>query len=271
MTQPEKVNPRDWDKLRSEVRNAAPFPHFCLDNFFEQEFAESVAQAFPSYDEARHLGREFTTVNEKRKIQITEAASFAPAVAKMNQILAAPETLSLFSSLFDIPDLLADDRLTGGGIHEMAPRGRLDVHVDFNYVADRQWHRRLNFLVYFNHDWQKEWGGELELWDANVSQCVKSIPPAFNRCVVFTTTDVSFHGVNAIRCPEGRARRSFAAYYYTTAAPAHWTGEQHPTLFRARPDELVKGNVLMPLERAGQQVESAIRSIRTGLKKISGR
>ena len=36
-----------------------------------------------------------------------------------------------------IPNLLADDQLVGGGIHETGPRGHLDVHVDFNYIAER--------------------------------------------------------------------------------------------------------------------------------------
>ena len=261
------IAPHDWEQLRSQVRKASPFPHFCLDGFFDGAFAESIASGFPSYDEARHVGREFSTVNERKKVQITEPGSFSPAVAEMNLLLASREALNLFSYLFDIPDLLADDRLMGGGIHEMAPRGRLDVHVDFNYIADRQWHRRLNLLVYFNHGWKPEWGGELELWDAGVSRCERSILPAFNRCVVFTTTDSSYHGVSAIRCPEGRARRSFAAYYYSRSAPPHWTGEQHPTLFRARPNEVVKSNVLMPLERAGQNIRQTIRGWRSGLKK----
>ena len=50
-------------------------------------------------------------------------------------------------------------------------------------------------------------------------------------------------------CPEDTSRRSFAAYYYTKEAPAHWTGESHSTVFKARPDELIKGKVLMPLAK----------------------
>src|SRR6202042_3254254 len=115
------------------------------------------------------------------------------------------------------------------------PRGRLDVHVDFNYIADRRLHRRLNILIYLNKDWRPEWGGEIELWDPEVKVRHASLSPAFNRCVVFATSDVSYHGVTAVRCPEGRVRKSFAAYYYTREAPPHWTGEGHSTLFKARP------------------------------------
>jgi hypothetical protein len=74
--------------------------------------------------------------------------------------------------------------------------------------------------------------------------------------------------VTAVTCPEGRTRRSFAAYYYTREAPAHWTGEFHSTLFKARPDEVVKRNVLMPLERAQRRVHYVVSGVKQGIKKL---
>ena len=41
----------------------------------------------------------------------------------------------------------------------------------------------------------------------------------------------------------------------------------HSTNFRARPDEVLKGSVLMPLERAGQRLRTAVAGIK---KKIKG-
>ena len=121
--------------------------------------------------------------------------------------------------MFDIPNLLADPELVGGGMHQTGPRGHLDVHIDFNFIPERSLHRRLNILVYFNKDWKREWGGEIELWDEHVKTCVHSFSPLFNRCVVFETNEVSYHGVTAVKCPEDRSRKSFAAYYYTKEAP----------------------------------------------------
>ena len=72
----------------------------------------------------------------------------------------------------------------------------------------------------------------------------------------------SFHGVTRLTCPELRSRKSFAAYYYTKEPPAHWDGSAHSTIFRARPDEIVKGRIAMPLE-AGLK---SIRGCWTGLK-----
>ncbi len=260
------INPIDRDALRTRVRQASPFPHFKIDEFLDPAFAQSVLEAFPSFDQALKVGTSFNAVNEYKKVQVTDSSLFAEPIAQLNQALAAPEFLELMGYVFDIPNLVADDQLFGGGIHQTGPRGHLDVHIDFNYIEDRALHRRLNILVYFNKDWREEWGGNIELWDKDVKVCQHSFVPIFNRCVVFATNEISFHGVTAVKCPPGMSRKSFAAYYYTKEAPAHWTGESHTTIFKARPDELVKGQVLMPIESAKRSVVKAFRGLKKKIK-----
>ena len=262
------IRPIDPDELRRHVRSATPFPFFSIDNFLDPDFARQVDEAFPSYQDACQLGRVFKTVNEKRKVQITDRASFAAPVRQLSDMLASPDWLRLLSYAFEIPNLLADDELLGGGIHETGSRGRLDVHVDFNYVADRKLFRRLNALVFFNRDWKPEWGGRLELWDPHVKVCRHAFSPDFNRCVVFQTDALSYHGVTAVRCPEDRARKSFAAYYYTQEAPADWPGTILSTAFRSRPGEVLRGHVLMPAERTAREIRQAMWTLRRGVKKI---
>jgi hypothetical protein len=250
------------------IRSLAPFPHVIIDNFLDPEFARRVHDSFPAFQDALKIGRSFSTVNEKHKVQITDTGQFAPAVLELNRLLASPAWLDRLSTVFEIPNLLADGELIGGGMHQTGPRGRLDVHVDFNYIAERQLHRRLNILIFFNPDWKPEWGGCLELWDRDVKQCRHSFEPIFNRCVVFETSDISYHGVTAVHCPAEQTRKSFAAYYYTKEPPAHWTGQAHGTIFRNRPDEAIKGRVLMPAERAAQGLRQSMWDLRRGIKRI---
>src|SRR6266576_1156521 len=212
------INPIDQDALRDEFQNAQPFPFFRIDNFLDEQFAEEVYLSFPSYGDARAVGKEFRGVNEQGKVQVTDANLFAEPVAKLNQALASQEFLDLLSHVTGMPKLLADDQLVGGGIHQTGPRGHLDVHVDFNYIRERDLHRRLNILIYFNKNWEPDWGGNIELWDRAVKNCAHSFSPIFNRCVVFETNDISFHGVSAVNCPPDQTRKSFAAYYYTKEA-----------------------------------------------------
>jgi hypothetical protein len=239
-----------------------------IDNFLDPDFARQVHGAFPNYEKARRIGRAFSSVNEKKKVQITDSAQFAPPVLELNRILAAPAWIGMLCGTFEMPNLLADDLLIGGGIHQTGPRGRLDVHIDFNYIAERKLHRRLNILIFFNPDWKPEWGGHLELWDRTVKHCHRSFEPLFNRCVIFETSEISYHGVTAVRCPNDQTRKSFAAYYYTKEPPAHWTGESHGTVFRNRPDEVMRGSVLMPAERAANVLRQSMWDLRRGIKRI---
>jgi hypothetical protein len=201
-------------------------------------------------------------VNEKHKVQVTDAAAFAEPIRRLNDALASPALLDVLSNAFEIPDLHADPELVGGGLHTTGARGRLDVHVDFNYITDRQLHRRLNILVYFNEGWRPEWGGEIELWDADVRRRVHAYDPIFNRCVVFETSEISFHGVPEVRCPPDVHRRSFAAYYYTKTPPAGWDGSSHTTIFKARPDESARRRMMQVRDlrdKAKQGVKRVVR------------
>lgn len=250
------------EKVKKSIVIDQPFPHFCIDGILDEDFAGEVHDAFPSYQEAKGLGREFAAVNEKRKIQVTDSKKFPPPILKLHQLLASDEFVSRVSEMTGIPNLLPDPELVGGGIHETNSGGHLDVHVDFNYIEDRKLYRRVNILFYFNKDWKEEYGGYLDIWDRDVRKCYGSFAPIFNRAAGFATSEISFHGVTPVRCPPGMMRKSFAVYYYTKEAPPHWDGVMHSTIFKPRPDEWMKGNVLMPVEekyRAGQKVFSSIK------------
>lgn len=253
------IRPIDVEAYRQKAQQAEPFPFISIENFLEADFAREVMQSYPDYDTAQGMGHSFHAVNEKKKVQICDSAKFPPPVLALHEALAAPAFCAQLGRIFGIPNLLADPLLDGGGMHLTAARGHLDVHVDFNYIAGRQLHRRLNILVYLNEGWQEEWGGAIELWDREVKHCHQHFAPSFNRCVVFATSDISFHGVTPLTCPPGRSRNSFAAYYYTREAPAHWKGEAHSTIFRARPHERVKKHVLMPLERTARKAKRLVK------------
>jgi len=248
------LNSLDVDALASKIQTAKPFPHFCIDNFLDEAFAEEIYQSFPSYHEAQTLGKEFSAVNEKKKIQITDASKFPEPILKLHQLLASPDFLAMVEKMTGIPNLLADPELTGGGIHETNSGGHLDVHVDFNYMPHKDWHRRVNILIYFNKDWKEEYGGYLDIWDKDVKQCYGNFAPVFNRACGFATSEISYHGVTPVKCPPGQMRHSFAVYYYTKEAPEGWDGVVHSTIFKPRPDEWLKGNLLMPAQNGVKSI-----------------
>jgi 2OG-Fe(II) oxygenase superfamily len=260
----------DRQQLRQQFIGASPVPYIKIDNFLLDEEARSVAAAYPNFDSAFEIGNTFKTVNERKKIQVSDCTKFAPAVAALNELMAAPDFLADIAYITNIPNVLADAELRGGGIHMTGPGGRLDVHVDFNYMNDRHLHRRLNLLLYLNDPWMKDWGGQFQLWDRDVKNCEATFDPIFNRCVIFETNEISFHGVIPVSPDAPGPRRSFATYYYTKEAPPHWTGNSHGTLFKARPDEKVKGLVMMPAETAKNAAYAGISKLKKSIKSIVG-
>ena len=221
------INPFDREELRHQFMNATPYPFLKIDNFLDAAFAEEVAAAYPSFEVALHKGKSFKAVNEKKKVQITDASRFPDPVARLNELLAAPAFLADLSYVTCIPNLLADAELVGGGMHMTGPGGRLDVHVDFNYIEKRKLHRRLNLLLYLNPTWDNSWGGHIQLWDKDIKKCEHSFLPMLNRCVIFQTNEISYHGVNPVKSAAPYPRISFATYYYTREAPPNWNGDVH--------------------------------------------
>jgi hypothetical protein len=258
----------DREELRLQYIKANPFPFVKIESFLDPDFANTVAAAYPSFEVATTQGRTFSAVNERKKVQITDAQCFPAPVATLNEALASHAFLSDLSYVTGIPDLLADEALVGGGMHMTGPGGRLDVHVDFNYIEDRQLYRRLNLLLYLNPVWEEQWGGHIQLWDEDVKNCRQAFAPAFNRCVIFETSEISFHGVRPVTSAAPLPRISFATYYYTRQPPPNWTGTVHNTIFKARPEEWLRRYVLMPTEALQRQIVKRSRKIKKELKQL---
>src|SRR5262245_2523406 len=106
----------DHEGLRRQYMNASPFPFVKVENFVDPAFVQKLSAAYPSFESAQGYGSSFRTVNEQKKIQITDARVFPKPIAELNEALAAPEFLSDLSYVTGIPDLLADSELVGGGM-----------------------------------------------------------------------------------------------------------------------------------------------------------
>jgi len=259
------IRPFDRDALKRRFDEAVPFRHVVIDGFLEPDFAREVARAYPNFEQAVEQGFTFNFVNERKKVQVSDASRFPSPVARLNDALASSAFLADLEHITGIPGLLADKALLGGGMHITGPHGRLDVHLDFNYSEENEWFRRLNILIYLNEEWNDDWGGEVEFWDRDVKVCHHALAPVLNRCVLFETSNISFHGVRPLVCPPDRVRKSFAAYYYTKEPTRDWNGETFSTVFKARPDEWLRGRVLAPAEGAFRKTRDRLRTWRRGL------
>ena len=120
------------------------------------------------------------------------------------EALNSKEFLKRLEHITGIRSLIADHDLGSGGVHRSTRGGFLNIHADFTvHPYQHDWHRRINVLIYLNEKWDDNWGGQLELWDKKMKNCVTKISPIFNRCVIFNTDYNSFHGhPEPMTCPK---------------------------------------------------------------------
>jgi hypothetical protein len=264
------IQPLNLEELRHQFINAAPYPFVIIDNFLDPAFAKEAAATYPSFEDALRSGKSFKAINEKKKIQISDTSRFPGPVTGLNGLLASSTFLADLSYVSGIPNLLADTALVGGGMHMTGPGGRLDVHIDFNYMEKHRLYRRLNLLLYLNPTWEESWGGHIQLWDRTVKQCQHSFLPIFNRCIIFETSEFSYHGVTPVSPAAGYPRISFATYYYTREAAPNWDGDVHSTIFKARPEERFRKYLLMPAESVRRRISGSAHRLKSSVKKLIG-
>lgn len=209
-----------------------PFRAWIIDDFLPHEVAEKLYSKFP---DANQNWYKYDNIFEKKSA--TDKLTLLPEL--FINILTVMNTnvfLEPLEEITEIKGLISDPWFRGGGLHQIYPGGKLDVHADFNWHTHLNLHRRLNVILYLNKDWEPGHGGELELWDKNMTECKLKIEPILNRLVIFETTDFSYHGhPNPYQGPS--TRKSLAWYYYTTDRPAHELSNPHSTLFKKRPQD----------------------------------
>jgi len=236
-------NTQTLQQLASDAQatylGADPFPHIVWDNFFDTDYLSGLADTFPNLFEHPEL-EHFSNAKEIKSASQLEQG-IPPQHLEFIHFLNSQPFIQFIQTLTGIREpLIGDPYLLGGGLHQIKKGGLLKVHADFNKHRTLGLDRRINVLVYLNKDWDSAYGGHLELWDPKMTRCAEKVLPVFNRMVVFSTTDFSYHGhPEPLTCPDDRTRNSIAMYYYSNGRPKSEVDVQNvsaTTKFVSRPD-----------------------------------
>jgi Rps23 Pro-64 3,4-dihydroxylase Tpa1-like proline 4-hydroxylase len=218
--------------LATQYRDASPFPHIVIDDFIDPEVLHAVLADFPSSDNKQFFDRD----QERFKFQYQPHESPAGLVRNLFAELNSRAFLTFLEEMTGIEGLISDPYFEGGGLHETKRGGHLGVHADFNVHGRLKVERKLNLLIYLNENWRDDYGGQLELWDRQMKECVIRVKPVFGRAVIFNTALDSFHGhPDPLTCPPERSRRSIATYYYQAPEEGVAALAKRTTNFRPRP------------------------------------
>jgi 2OG-Fe(II) oxygenase superfamily len=218
--------------LSDQYRSAEPFPHIVIDGLLDPDVLRRVLAEFPSSNDKVFFDRD----QERFKFQYPPQEISSGLIRNLFAELNSEAFLGFLEELTGIAGLISDPYYDGGGLHETKRGGHLGIHADFNVHGRLKVERRLNLLVYLNEDWDDEYGGQLELWDQQMKECMVRVKPEFGRAVIFNTDLDSFHGhPDPLNCPPDRSRRSIATYYYSAAEGGLALLPKRDTNFRPRP------------------------------------
>lgn len=217
--------------IKDQYNSASPFPHIVLKDFLPEATIDELNKGFPQNPALRE--DVFDRAQERLKVSYNPDI-LSPQVRQIFNTLNSQPFIQFLEQMTGISGLIPDHWYEGAGFHETLQGGHLNIHTDFNLHKKLNLERRLNLLIYLNDDWENTHGGCLELWDQKMGSAKVTVVPRTNTCVVFSTTDSSFHGHPVpTNHPQSKPRRSLALYYYTATWSEHRV--EHTTQFKVRP------------------------------------
>ena len=239
------INEFEYEKLQTEFRNAQPFSHCVVDNFFDDETALMLSSEFPDYND--NVWSVYDNPIENKRAS-SNWNLFPKTTYQFFSLVNNSEFVEKIKKITGINDLVADCGLHGGGWHMHGRNGKLNLHKDYSIHPKLEMERRINIIIYMTPIWEESWGGGLELWSNDEEknlpkECIKKIDNKFNRAVIFDTTQNSWHGLpDPINCPDGMYRKSLAIYYIS---PPRKEAEVHDrALFAPHKDQFSDPKIL---------------------------
>lgn len=207
-------------ELKKKYKNAKPFDHVIIDNFWKKEIAEELEKEISNFMIQGNEVSVYDNIFEK-KITCNHYDNFPKTVYQAFSYLNSSLFVNLLSEITGIKEIITDIGLHGGGLHIHPNQGKLNVHKDYSIHPKLGKERRLNIIIYMTPNWNDDWGGSLELWSHNYKtnkphEKITSISNIFNRAILFDTTQNSWHGLpEEIKMPPGVKRQSMAVYFLT--------------------------------------------------------
>jgi Rps23 Pro-64 3,4-dihydroxylase Tpa1-like proline 4-hydroxylase len=201
-----------------EYQTTKPYPHFFQDNILDQEYANELQteiltipiDCFDRYDNPF-----------EKKYTLRDKFNCTPLLHKFITYLESEEFVNKLS-IFTGFNLLIDKSRNFHGVHIYNNNDKLDIHLDAEIHPVTKEYKKITLGLYLSANWNADNGCELEIWegdspnikDHKLYKCVKSIPPLFNRLILFTNSDVAWHGnPNSVKT-EDNSKRIFVTVSY---------------------------------------------------------
>lgn len=217
-----------------------PFGHIVVDNFLDEDLVNALYEEAMKVQENEDNWNQYNNPLEK-KLSLSKWDQLPKNVYSFLLALGDAAVVKQIELLSGIYGLVPDAGLHGGGIHMHKKGGKLNLHQDYSIHPKLGLQRRLNVIFYLGKEWDKSWGGGLELHEHNPETnrpkyLVETVDYTWNRMVLFDTID-SWHGFpNPIMPPDDKYRLSLAYYY--TSEPLEKHSEKQAVLYAPSDEQI---------------------------------
>ena len=201
-----------------EYSAKTPYPYHYQDNFLVPSFALSLQNEILNipHDQWDRYNNPF-----EQKYTLRDKYNFPSQLTVLFEMLQSLEFVAKLSELVGYK-LVLDDTRNFWGVHMYESGDKLDIHVDAGLHPTNGFKKQVTLGIYLSYEWKEEYGCHLEIWrgensannSAKLLEKVDTISPMFNRMIVFTCNDYSWHGnPEPAVCPEN-SKRIFVTISY---------------------------------------------------------
>lgn len=184
-----------------------------IDNFLPANIFKEATNQISLITEWLTFENGYSNSKRKECRNLTEA----PIVETIANCFNSSKTVNWLESITDSKGLIPDPHFLGGGLCTIASQSKLDLHTDFNWNNRLKLNRSVNLMLYLNEEWIEEWGGALEFWDDDKTECIQKVMPKPNRLIFWEYDTNLVHGFpNKLETPADVTRNNLIHFYYTS-------------------------------------------------------
>lgn len=183
---------------QTEYKYNKPYPYSYIDNFLTEEKAISIKNEILMIPDS-----EWDRYNNpfEQKFTLRNKYNFPPLLNSLFDELTSNKFVEDLSKVVGY-ELFLDTTRNFWGVHKYLNGDKLDIHVDAGYHPTLLLKKQVTIGIYLSSNWKEEYGCHLEIWKGNsctddnphLIEKIDSIAPLFNRFVLFTCNDFSWHG-----------------------------------------------------------------------------
>jgi Rps23 Pro-64 3,4-dihydroxylase Tpa1-like proline 4-hydroxylase len=207
--------------------------HFVLDDLLPVAIAEQIYANFPKPNEMHMLSSP-----GKIKLKYSHLKDVSMVLQDINGAIQDPKIVGVIEDITQIKQQIPDPTRYAGGISTLLKGYYLNPHIDNSHdVEKKRFYRTVNVLYYVSPNWGPENGGNYELWDESIENCIV-VPSLFNRLVVMETNRTSWHAVNPVLCDAPRC--CIFNYFFSEQSPEGDAYFFSAPSFKARPEQKIR-------------------------------